>query len=651
MNRKITAICLCLSLMLVSAIPTFAGGALETVDLTGNVPSPFPGFTIARVIGIKWDARAVPVQYRMNTTLDPIPNPLAPTVLTAAQAQAALQASLNRWNDIPTSFINMQITGTTSKTTLAGFDFINELTFRTATSFSAIASSPSVTLIRDTTLVHGALIDGDADPDVSNLITTVQDVDGDGDLEFPAGFYKAGTILDNDVQFNTKVSNGYRFTTADADLDIVTRSVDLDSVATHEFGHSFGLSHTLDNQYSDADGNGSTMFPFLDTGDPASEAAQRTLASDDIAWASYFYQEGTDVSGPAALQAGDVAFNDVYGLITGEVRHGVLNQPLAGASVAAWDRQKNVFVSSGFSGTTQFARNAAGQLFFATAAFNIVDGKYTIPVTKGSYELVVEAVDGNPVPAANIGNTTAIGNFFGQHNFNQEKYNKDLEALLELRPGDGKNIPVSPGITRAGNNITTNRSININNFGNRNFVGFTGQAAGSYYVVRVPVSQITAINPGQPILVQAAAFDVNPWDSSVVPLFTEAMLAKGTVHPDTTASIDLANPLAHSVGFIGEDDDFSPFYFKNPHELGERIRAGIASGEITDLFMVLRLPTTTPFPGVSNFPPLIGLDGGVAMNDVPIFGLSYLSTNGVTFNRVNTFNFRFSLILSEPVPE
>ena len=37
------------------------------------------------------------------------------------------------------------------------------------------------------------------------------------DIEFPAGFYKAGTILDNDVQFNTKVSNGFRFTVDFAD--------------------------------------------------------------------------------------------------------------------------------------------------------------------------------------------------------------------------------------------------------------------------------------------------------------------------------------------------------------------------------------------------------------------------------------------------
>ena len=78
------------------------------------------------------------------------------------------------------------------------------------------------------------------------------------------------------------------------------------------------------------------------------------------------------------------------------------------------------------------------------------------------------------------------------------------------------------------------------------------------------------------------------------------------------------------------------------------MRKKIDRGEIQNLFLVLRIPTTAPFPGVSAQPPVIGLDGGVAANDVPIFGLSYLSTDGVTWNQVNNFNFRFSLIVTKP---
>lgn len=54
--------------------------------------------------------------------------------------------------------------------------------------------------------------------------------------------------------------------------------------------------------------------------------------------------------------------------------------------------------------------------------------------------------------------------------------------------------------------------------------------------------------------------------------------------------------------------------------------------------------------GVSGVAPLIGLDGGVASNDVPILGLSFTSTDGVTFVKNTTFNFRFSLVLAQTVP-
>src|SRR5499427_5630194 len=276
-EKKIFTFGLCLCLALANVITALAGGRLEQIDITGNNPSPIPGQLVAKLIGIKWDTRSIPIKYSMNNTLDPVPNPLGAPVLTLAQAQAALQTSFDAWNQIPTSFIDMRITGTTANPGLAGFDFVNELTFRTAANFTAIAVSPSTSLIADSTFVDGDDIDGDGDSDVSSAITVCTDVDGDGDIEFPAGFYKAGTILDNDVQFNTKATttNGVRFTVGDDAVDTNVSSIDLIAVATHEIGHSHGLSHVIDNQISRTNGTASTMFPFLDTGDPASELAQR----------------------------------------------------------------------------------------------------------------------------------------------------------------------------------------------------------------------------------------------------------------------------------------------------------------------------------------------------------------------------------------
>jgi hypothetical protein len=650
-EKKIFTFGLCLCLALANVIAVRAGGALEQIDITGNIPSPIPGHLIGKLVGIKWDARSIPVKYSMNNTLDPIPNPLGAPVLTLAQAQAALQVSFDAWNNIPTSFIDMRITGTTTNPGLVGFDFINELTFRTANNFGAIASSPSVSLIRDSTFAAGNDIDGDGDSDVAAGITVCADADGDGDIEFPPGFYKAGTILDNDVQFNTKVSNGLRFTVGDATLDTVTRSVDINTVATHEFGHSHGLSHSFDNQISGTNGDGATMFPFIDTGDPAAELGQRSPSADDIAWSSFFYQEGSANSGPARLQSGDKAFKKEFGLIRGELTHGVLNQPIAGGNAFAVDFLSNKLVASGFSGTTQVSFNPAnGGLFLVNPAFNILNGNYVIPVRKGLYAVGVEAVDGAPAAAGNISLTCQIGAAFGQQNFNEEFYNRSREDAREVRLGEKFPVFVFPGLNlSSGIDIVTSDSININNFGNRNAIGFTNITPGRLYAVQVPASQIAAVNPGGDLLIQGVAFDTAVVDASVAPVFAKAILTTGTVN-GTTATIDLAHPLAQKSGFVGQDGDIAPFYFLFPRLLGAVVQNGIASGSIQNLFIVLQLPTTTPFPGVSGIPPLIGLDGGVPVNDVPILGFSFTSIDGgVTWTQVPIFNFRFSLVTSLPV--
>jgi hypothetical protein len=636
-------------LAVLTTAPLHAGGNLESIDVTAGTPSPIPGHIIGKVIPIKWDTRCMPVRFRVNNTQDPIPNPLGAPFVTVAAATPVLQQSLDAWNQIPTSFIDMRIVGTVANPGFSGFDMVNELTFRAPSGFGAIAVSPSVNFIEDVTLANGDDIDGDGDSDVSSAITSCSDVDHDGDIEFPAGNYKAGTILENDIIFNTNASDGYRFTLTAAEVDTNPRSVDLKTIAVHESGHSHGLSHAVLNQVSDSDGGGATMFPFVNTAEPASELAQATLDEDDIAWSSYFYPEGTAFTGPAALQPGDLPFNLVYGLIKGSVTHGVLNQPVAGAVVSASGvvGSHKVF-STTYSGTTQVSVDpATGNSFAVSPAFDIVDGNYVLPVKIGLWNIGIEAVDGLPVSAGSINTTVILGSIFGQQNFNEEFWNGPGEGALEVRSGLAVPQLAIPLLPNTGVNLVTNNEINIANFGNLNFVGFTGVAPGFYYAVRVPTSQITAAAAGGNILFHAMQFHTIAFDPSVVPVFAEATLTTGTVS-GTTATLDLAHPLARETNFVGQDNDFAPSYFKLPVQLGKKVLDGIADGSITDLFMVLRVPTTSPFPGISGQPPLIGLDGGVATNDVPIFGLSYTSSDGVTFTRSSSFNFRFSLVLSHP---
>src|SRR5688572_32203567 len=61
-------------------------------------------------------------------------------------------------------------------TLFRSFDMKNELTFRSAAGFAAIASSPSVSLVFDTTFLDGDDLDDDGDSDVSSAITTCSDV-------------------------------------------------------------------------------------------------------------------------------------------------------------------------------------------------------------------------------------------------------------------------------------------------------------------------------------------------------------------------------------------------------------------------------------------------------------------------------------------
>jgi hypothetical protein len=631
-----------------NAAPAAAGGNLETYDITGFQPSPIPGQLIGKVIPLKWDARCMPVRFRVNSTLNPIPNPLGAASLTVAAVTPVLQDSLNQWNNVPTSFIDMRVVGTTPNPGLPGLDFVNELTFRVPPGADFIGLTPSVNLIADSTLVNGDDIDGDGDSDVKAGIATCADVDGDGDIEFPAGAYKAGTILDADILFN---SESYRFTIADAQIDANPSSVDLKAIAVHESGHAHGLSHVIDNNLADNDGTATTMFPFINTAEPASELSQRTVESDDVAWSSFYYPEGSAASGAAALQSGDIAFNTLYGVIRGTVTHGVFNEPIAGASVFVRNLATGRLQSAGFSGTTQLSIDpATGNQFAVSPAFDIVDGKFAIPVRAGIYEVGIAAPDETPVPAFNINTTTTLGAVFGLLDFNEEMWNGPQEAALEVRPGAAVPVVVLPGQSRTGVDFVTNDQINIANFGNLNFIGFTAQSAGSYYAVRFPGSQVLGANGGGDVLIQEGLFRTILVDSSVVPRFAEAILTTGSVSSTGVASIDLAHPLWKQSTFIGRDNDEAPFYFPTPALLGQVFKAGVRLGAFKDLFLVLRIPTTTPFAGINAFPPVVGLDGGVTPNDAPLFGYSYVSTNGTAWSRVTDLNFMFSLVVAKPVP-
>lgn len=621
------------------APPLSAGGYLKVLDRTGHRPSPLAGQELAEVRPIRWDDRCIPSPFRFDSSQDPIPNPLGGPVLTAAVAQGVFAQAFATWRDLPTAYSELRLTGTTPSAAPAGFDLINEITFRPPPDFNAIALTRSIVLLEDSTVASGQDLDGDGDSDAAASLASCGDADGDGDLELAPGFYRAGTILDVDILLN---SEDFRFTAPAALADVNARSVDLLAIAIHESGHAQGLAHSLDNQLSPTDGTSSTMYPNIDTTDPADELALRTLGEDDIATLSAHYPEGSRASGPGALQAGDVAFALRYGFLTGEVQT-TEGRPVAGASIAAEHLWTGRLAASAFSGRVQVSIDPVDNSFtFLNQSRTILDGAYRIPVPLGLYRLRIEGADGAPITdLGQLTPTEQAGASFGQLAFEEEFYNGSGEAAVEAAPGAVTPVLAIPGYTTSGLDFVLNRTALLGRFQALTSARYTDASPGTYYAVRIPGAELLAAAHGHRLDFYAAEFFTLVADASVVPLFGEALLATGSV-AGSVARIDLDHPLARRAPFIGEDFDFASFYLPDAEGLGREVIAGLEDGNFADLFLVLRVPTATPFPGVNALPPLVG-----ASRLGPLALRSYRSSDGVTFTLIPDLDFLFRLVTAE----
>ena len=612
----------------------YAGGNLEQFVGTGQFVA--PNLEIARSVPIFWDERCAQVNYTLDTIA---PNAGTAQEIDIATVQTELQAAFDQWNAIPTSYIDMNITQVrTIGNGTRGFDFINELTFETPPGFTALASSPSVSLIVDATFTPGLDIDNDGDSDVFDPVlagvNVCTDIDSDGDIEFPAGFYRAGTILDNDVQFGQNVLWETNPTAAGG--------ADIRTIATHEFGHSHGLSHSLLNNIGAADASGSTMFPFIATQDPNSELAGRTLHTDDIAWSSISYPEGG--TGPlSSLQPGDIAFNKVFKVQTGSV-FDAFNTGILGASVYGrlLNQDRTIEVEA-FAGKANLLRDpTTGSLFLAPIGIGAANGDFQLPLPQGNYELFVQSPDVGGAVAANVSLTGQIGAIYGLHGFDEEGVGTpNNETNLEDDPGRSRHFAINVNNPTQPANFIVNNTIQLQNFGTQDFGG-TGAVLGQndvIYATRYSNNVMLSLLESGAVLT-TGLFNMTAFDPSIAVQIKRVALVTGRLNADgTIANIDTNFSYRQANNLVVQDGDLHPFYFDGAKGLSQRLRNELRRDSSLDLFLIVETFNNVPV-GPTGIPPLLALDV------TGPFGESFLSINGGPFQVQATRNWVMQLNLT-----
>ncbi|MEX2497909.1 MAG: matrixin family metalloprotease [Wenzhouxiangellaceae bacterium] len=600
--------------LVVTSQAALAGGHLDTFKFTGQELA--PGIEAVDVVPIRWDERCSNLQYVINSAA--LPNQGSPLEVSIADLEQVIQQSFDAWNDIPTSFISFQVVDSRDTgNAVRSFDFINEITFSTAPGFTALASSPSVSLQQDINLVPGMDLNGDGDSDVfdpdAEGINQCADIDGDGNIEFPAGFYPAGTILENDVQFNTNVLWS---------TQPVAGAADIGAVATHEFGHSHGLAHDFINQISDDNRFGSTMFPFISTNDPEAEAATRQLHTDDIAWSSFIYPEAS--------------FDNVYSVVRGEISD-IDGLGVLGANVYAVDQAGDRTAVTAHSGTLRVL-GINGGLFVAQPEIGIVNGEYELPLPRGNYQMFLQSPDVAGATGGNISTTSAISASYGQVGYDEEGIGpRNQETAFERRPGQAQQLVIRPG-SRPVKVIDAviNESIQLQDFVVQSFGG-TGAALapGTVYAQRFSnADMLSVLEAGAAIT--SATFQITAFDAVDAPRFERAALALGFVNGDGT--VELVETLTEQSGFIGQDGDLSPFYFNASNGLGRRVENKLRKDPGLDVFVVLEAFDNPDLRPGGAIPPLLALEAAASGN-------SFLATNNGPLASIG-FNWLIQLVLA-----
>jgi hypothetical protein len=632
------------SISSILAAYALASGPGRQLDIQANFGRQVIDLQESDLIGISWDARCANVQYTLNTSLTA--NQGSQLEIPLEEVREIFNQGFKQWNSIRSSFINMRIVASVDlgDRPRQAFDFINEVTFTTEDGFGALASSPSSSLQEDATFVAGEDLDGDGDPDVFDPaqvgINTCTDIDQDGDIEWPAGDYKAGTIIDNDIQFNREVM----WETEPQNTEQSNASVDLLAVAVHEFGHSHGLAHSAVNQTSRTDGDGATMFPFIDPDDHVSELQTRRLHTDDISASAFIYPEGSAQTGIAALQRGDIDFTRRFDVLKGSVVNGQTNDPIVGAVVQAVDSFGRV-ISSTISGEARVEIvEEEGFGVFDSFVFEEVvpvNGDFVLPVPKNrNYAVKITPLDGRPVAPARVSETARA--ISGTPLFTEEFYNGKREAAIEPDPSDAVRVRSS---TRRAQSIDFLIGEN-RRFRNAGFftdgdaqqnllLPFVENAKFATYAERFDGQEVLdSLSRGSRLA--STIFSTTSEDPSVVSNFRSVDLTLGKVSDDGTVNISMT--IDRQFFVTANQEDATPVTYSRQARVNRIITQALQRDAELDVFVVINtLPYREGPSGVPN--QIIGVDRLTGTNS------SFLSINNGPLEPFNAGTFDIALDL------
>ena len=365
----------------------WAGGAL----LIGGPGLNALGLGLLEGKPILWDP-TFPITYRIDG--GPLSALADGTVIVDQPAGVIRVDSMFQvWGDVPTASITFSNAGA-----LLNVGVFTDGNVDTAAEFNA---------------VEGDCLAGNQSPIVFDADGTVFDELGrdPGVIGFAGACTVASSSGSLFISAARAVLNGKFIDGDNTNLELTPDG--FDAAFIHEFGHLIGLDHTqinLECLTSNCSGSDKafgipTMFPFLlNNVLETTEAAQKTLAADDIAWVSALY--------PAA------SFATTYGTITGTIRFSdgishaqgvnvIVRQVDDPATTGVDESARNaVSMVSGAWYTSNPGQSVSGtnpggtiggagfdDVFIGSLTDPTLVGFYRISVLPGDYTVEVEAVN------------------------------------------------------------------------------------------------------------------------------------------------------------------------------------------------------------------------------------------------------------------